>query len=91
MVGGKYITLFPDDEKRELRAILYYLENFKIVKVNRENEKQGLYNYKWVLTKEGKKIAEKNKRLQKLEKEGDRLKFLKALKELIEKKEFFIP
>ena len=86
MEGGRYTTWFPDDEKKELRAILYQLENLNLVKLDREKEKPGQYTYKWALTKKGKKIVEKNESLQKLSIEENKLKFLKALKEIVEKK-----
>ena len=41
MEGGRYTTWFPDDEKKELRAILYQLENLNLVKLDREKEKPG--------------------------------------------------
>ena len=91
MEGGRYTTWFSDDERRELRAILYQLENLNLVKLNREKEKPGCPTYKWALTKKGEKIVEENEYLQKLRLEEDKFKFLKTLKEISEKKEFFIP
>jgi len=47
--------------------------------------------YGWILTDKGKKIIEENENLQKLQKEGDALKFFTALKNKVEEKHFFIP
>jgi len=91
MEGGKYTAWFPDDERRELRAILYQLENLNLVKLDREKIKTGCYTYKWSLTKTGKDIVGKNEHLQKIKEEGDTFNFLKSLKEIYDKKEFFIP
>ena len=91
MEGGKYITWFSDDGKRELRAILYQLENLNLVKLNREKVKTGCYTYKWSLTNKCEKIIKENKHLQKLQKGRNVFKFFTALKEKIEEKELFIP
>ncbi len=90
MEGGKYTTWFPDDGKRELRVLLYKLENCGLVKLNREKEKSGLYNYMWSLTNKCKEIVEKDGHLQKLQRGEDILKFFTALMEKVEEKEFFI-
>jgi len=62
----------------------------KYLKKAFSNWKPSLKEYKWILTDKGKKIVENNETLQKLKKEGDILKFFKALKDEVEKKEFFI-
>jgi len=83
MSGGRYITLFPDDEKREARVFLYKLENLRVIKFNREKEKQNLYRHQWTLTKKGKSLLKKNTYLQKLWKEGRIQDFYNLIKDLL--------
>lgn len=88
MDGGRYITIFPDDEKRETRAFLYKLENLGIVRFVREKEKRkGIYKHKWDLTEKGKVIVKKYPHLQKLLKDKKILEFYELIKDLQEIKE----
>ena len=81
MTGGRYLTYFPDDEKRKLRIFLYKLENLGIVKLGREKEKKkGLYNHKWELTKKGKEMVEKDEDFLHLWKKGKVIEFYNSIK-----------
>ncbi len=73
MAGDYYIWF--DEKGSESRALLYKLENRGIVKLHQEAEKDGFYSYKWELTKEGKEIVDKNKKLKELWKQGNILEF----------------
>ena len=84
MEGGRYVTFFKDDEKRELRVFLYKLEGLGILKLTREKTKPNLYNYRWGLTEKGKILVEKNKILQKYWEEREVEKFYNYIKNLLE-------
>ena len=88
MVGGRYITCFPDDDSRMLRSFLYKLENLGIVKLSKEKEqKQDWYKYKWELTKKGKDLVDKNEYLQQLWKEENLSEFYQKVITLLKKEE----
>lgn len=86
MVGGRYITCFPDDNSRRLRSFLYKLENLGIVKLSKEKEqKQDWHKYKWELTKKGKDLVDKNDYLQQLWKEENLSEFYQKAITLLKK------
>jgi hypothetical protein len=86
MDGGRYLTIFPDNNDRVLRSLLYRLESFGIVKLIKE--KEGNWdNYKWELTKKGKDLVESESYLQNLLSEKNILKFCQEIKYLLENRE----
>ena len=84
MNGGRYLTIFPDNEDRILRSLLYSLESFGIVKLTMEKEDK-FSNYKWELTKKGKALVKSNRTLQDFLREKNYLKFCQEVKSLLER------
>lgn len=84
MSGGSYITVFPDDGKREIRVFFYKLENLGIIKLRRERKKQDQYEHQWVLTEKGETLLEKNASLQRMWNEGKIQEFYNSVKTLPE-------
>ena len=41
-MGGEYSVWIPDDGNKETRAILYKLENLRLIKQVREKENKGI-------------------------------------------------
>lgn len=82
MEGGRYLTIFSDDNDRFLRSLLYGLESLGVVKLIKEKEgKWG--NYRWELTKKGKDLVESKDHLQELLREKNILDFCQEIKYLL--------
>jgi len=75
----------PKGELKEL------LENNEFARNSWKKGDMRWSERQWILTKKGKAIVEKDENLQRLQKEGDALKFFMALKDKVEEREFFIP
>ncbi|MFA5061511.1 MAG: hypothetical protein WC494_04335 [Candidatus Pacearchaeota archaeon] len=86
MDGGRYLTIFPDNNDRVIRSLLYSLESFGVVKLIKVKE-ENLGNYKWELTKKGKDLVESESYLQDLLSEKNILKFCQEIKYLLENQE----
>lgn len=63
--GGKYYTVFCDDEKRKQRTFLYSLETMGIVKFESIKEKNNYIPY-WKLTKKGEELINSSLKLKRL-------------------------
>lgn len=86
--GGKYLTMFPDDNQRRIRIILYKLETLGLIKKTREINKKDtenkviFYKYHWEETEKGKKLDE---RMRKLWKEGRYDEYFFKVEEMMNK------
>ena len=84
MSGGEYITIFPDNEDREIRSFLYKLESLGIVRFIREKVEKNLYEHHWVLTERGKILVEKDENLKELLENKKIQEFYDSIKNLLE-------
>ncbi|PJE81058.1 hypothetical protein COU58_04530 [Candidatus Pacearchaeota archaeon CG10_big_fil_rev_8_21_14_0_10_32_42] len=83
MNGGRYLTIFPDNNDRVIRSLLYSLESFGVIKLIKEKE-GNWNNYQWELTKKGKDIVETEDYLQDFLKAKNILKFCQEFKYLLD-------
>jgi len=81
--GGRYLTIFPDNNDRVIRSLLYSLESFGVIKLIKEKE-GNWNNYQWELTKKGKDIVETEDYLQDFLKAKNILKFCQEFKYLLD-------
>lgn len=88
-IKGSINSKLEEDQIKKVRNLAKSVED-KHLKKLLNKWKPSWTEYRWVLTNKGKSLVESNDTLKKLQKEGDALKFFTALKDEIEKKEYFI-